>query len=188
MKTSFFYLGSLALISSVALAQVSTTSNTTAGPTQGPSAADMTFMKTLAQGDMAEVDAGRLASEKGSEARVRDFGQQMVTDHAENSEQLRALARSLNVQLPTRADSEQAAEKARLSGEDGSRFDADYMKDQVQDHEKTVELVQNEINTGQDPNVKQFAQKTLPVIKHHLALAKEVAAGVGVPVAKSGTR
>ena len=181
MKTSLLSLGSMVLISSVAFAQVATTnspSSTMQQPTPGLAATDSEFMKKLAQGGMAEVDAGRLATEKGTEARVRNFAQQMVTDHAQNNEQLRALAKSLDVELPGPADPVHRIETTRLSSEEGSRFDADYIKAQVEDHEKVARLLQSEIDSGQNSSVRQFAQKTLPVVKHHLEMAKQLQAGL----------
>jgi putative membrane protein len=135
------------------------------------SATDAAFMKHLAQGGMAEVKAGKLASEKGSADSVRKFGQQMVRDHTKNDRQLEQLARTSGVTLPTAPDDQQRAQSNQLRSTSGAGFDAAYIKAQVKDHQATVKLLEHEISNGQDPAVQQFARQTLPVVQHHLAMA-----------------
>lgn len=140
------------------------------------SSMDATFMKKLAEGDLAEVDAGRLANQKASSEGVKDFGQQMVTDHSKNSHQLKSLAAAHGIELPETIDAAHAAEKAKLEKTDGKNFDSQYLQSQIQAHDKALQLLQEEIRDGQDASLKEFANKTLPVVKHHLAMAKDLQA------------
>lgn len=175
MKSELMTLAVIVMASSLAFAQ------TERDPSSGKdmttsSSTDATFMKKLAEGDLAEVDAGRLASQRSSNTGVKDFGQQMVTDHNQNDTELATLAAAHGVEVPTTIDSEHASLKATLENANGSAFDSQYIKAQVRDHEKTVALLQQEVHAGQDPAVKEFAQKTLPVVNHHLAMAKQLQA------------
>jgi putative membrane protein len=174
----FLSLGvGMLMVTAVALAQVDMkdpSSSTTSANSQQPSATDTKFMKTLAQGGMAEVEAGKLADEKASDPGVKQFAAQMVRDHTQNNEQLRALAKNSGVSLPTETAHQLAAQQSKLESDSGAAFDAAYIRDQVQDHQKTVQLLEHEIQNGQDPAVRQFAQQTLPVVSHHLAMAKEL--------------
>src|SRR5262245_36507989 len=43
--------------------------------------ADQQFVKTVAMDNMAEVELGKLASEKASREDVKDFAKKMVDDH-----------------------------------------------------------------------------------------------------------
>ncbi|HET6194841.1 MAG TPA: DUF4142 domain-containing protein, partial [Acetobacteraceae bacterium] len=45
-------------------------------------AADEAWVMKVAKGGMAEVELGKLASEKGSSDAVKQFGQRMVADHS----------------------------------------------------------------------------------------------------------
>lgn len=150
------------------------------------SSTDATFMKKLAQGDLAEVDAGRLASERATNPGVKEFGEHMVKDHSKNSSELDALAKEHGVEVPSTIDKEHAAAKSKLDSATGASFDSEYIKAQVRDHEKTVQLLRHEIQDGQDPAVKEFAQKTLPVVEHHLSMAKDLEAKLPNPVAERG--
>jgi putative membrane protein len=42
----------------------------------------------------------------------------------------------------------------------------------VQDHEQSSSLFAKEATSGDDPDIKKWAAKTLPTVKQHLALAK----------------
>jgi putative membrane protein len=169
--------------SSLALAQ-STRDPSSGSDMAKSTSADVTFMKKLAEGDLAEVDAGRLASQKSSNDGVKDFGEEMVKDHSKNGSELKTLAASQGVQVPTTIDSEHASQKTELEKTSGRDFDSEYIKGQVRAHEQTAQLIQREIRDGQDPAVKEFAQKTLPVVNHHLAMAKHLQEQLSSPVAK----
>jgi putative membrane protein len=152
------------------------------------SSTDATFLKKLAEGDLAEVDAGRLASQKSSNADVKEFGEQMVKDHSKNDSELKTLAASQGIEVPTTIDSKHASQKNILEKASGSNFDSEYIKMQVQAHEKTVQLLQHEIQDGQDAAVKAFAQKTLAVVNHHLEMAKHLQSQLSNSVAERGSQ
>lgn len=139
---------------------------------------DANFLKTMAKGGMAEVEVGKLASQKAMNPEVKKFAQQMVDDHSKTNEKVKSLAKDKNVDLPAGPDAEQAAAKTKLEQQKGTSFDAEYMKTMVKDHQKTVQLLQHQINSGQDAKVKSFAQEALPTVQHHLQMAKDLEAKV----------
>ena len=62
---------------------------------------DHHFVMEAAGGGMAEVELGQLAADKASNATVKAFGQQMVSDHGKAGDDLKSLAASKNITLPT---------------------------------------------------------------------------------------
>ena len=114
-------------------------------------APDASFYKTLAQGGIAEVEAGKLAQQKGADPKVKDFGAMMVKDHSAANEQLKALAAGKGIELPGSSSTSQMATKAKLEVLSGGTFDKSYVEDQVKAHRDTVELLKKEIAAGQDP-------------------------------------
>ena len=188
MKTQLITWAIAAMAGSLALAQSARDPAGTSRMT-GNSSADAAFIKKLARGDLAEVDAGRLASQKSENQGVKNFGQEMVTDHSKNNTELKSVATSNGIQMPETIGKEHAAEKSKLESASGGAFDKQYIAAQVRDHEKTVQLLQHEISQGQDPAVKDFARKTLPVVQHHLAMAKELQSNMnGAGTTRGGTR
>ena len=141
---------------------------------------DADFFKQAAQAGMAEVEAGKLAQDKGSSAAVKDFGAMMVKDHTAANDKLKSVATSENVELPSGPSLKDKATKAKLEVLTGDAFDKAYIKNQVAAHRQAVALFRKEAASGQDPQAKAFAAATLPTLKAHLKKIDEIAAHAGV--------
>ncbi len=133
------------------------------------------FVDEAAQGGITEVAIGKLALEKSASADVKAFAQHMVTDHTKANEELVALAKKLDIEVPDDADLTDKAKKAILEIREES-FDKSYANNQVAAHEKTVELFEKEAASSDNAELKAFATKTLPTLKAHLEKAKALQA------------
>ena len=140
--------------------------------------ADRKFIETAAEGGMAEVQLGQLAAQKGQSDQVKQFGQKMVDDHTKANDQLKQIASTKGVTLPTDLKSADKREMDRLSKLSGAEFDREYMKHMVSDHKKDVSDFQKEAKSGKDAEVKSFASQTVPVLQQHLQLAQSTDAAV----------
>ena len=135
--------------------------------------ADHDFVTKAASGGMAEVEMGRMAADKASDPKVKEFAQKMVDDHTKVNNDLKELAGRKSITLPSAPDSKHKATKDRLSKQSGAQFDRAYMEDMVADHRKDVEEFRKESTSGSDPDVKAFAAKALPTLEEHLKQAQE---------------
>lgn len=151
----------------------STSMNSKTGSTM--SASDKKFVRDAAQGGMAEVELGKLATEKASSDDVKKFGQRMIDDHSKAGDQLKQVASSEGLQLPQSLSAKDKMTKEHLSKLSGEQFDKAYMSDMVKDHTQDVAEFQRESQSGKDPAVKDFASQTLPTLQDHLKQAKEIA-------------
>lgn len=133
------------------------------------------FVDAAAQGGITEVEAGKLALEKSSSADVKTFAQHMITDHGKANQELMALAKKLDIEVPDEAALTDKAKKAILELRDES-FDKAYANNQVAAHEKTVELFKKETASSDNTELRAFATKTLPTLEDHLKMAKELQA------------
>jgi putative membrane protein len=136
------------------------------------SSGDRKFIEKAAEGGMAEVQLGKLATQKAGADQVKQFGQRMVDDHSKANDQLKQVASSKNVTLPTDVDKSTKREMDKLSKLSGADFDREYMKNMVSDHKKDVSDFKSEASRAKDPDVKQFAASTLPTLQEHLQLAQ----------------
>jgi putative membrane protein len=149
---------------------------------------DRQFIKKAAEGGLAEVELGKLASEKAESSDVKQFGQRMVDDHTKANDQLKQVASEKGVSVPDKLSAKDAATKARLEKLSGKAFDRAYMRDMVTDHTKDVSEFRMESKNAKDPDVKNFASQTLPTLKDHLKEAKSIAPKTGAKTAApSGT-
>ena len=136
---------------------------------------DSTFLKKAAQGGLAEVELGQLATQKASSEEVKKFGQRMVDDHTKANEQLKQVAAEKKMDLPQTLDAKDKATKARLEKLSGEQFDKAYMRDMVKDHRKDVAEFEHESKMAKDPAIKSFAEQTLPTLREHLKEAEKIA-------------
>jgi putative membrane protein len=143
------------------------------------SSSDQIFAKKAAQGGMAEVQLGRLATNKASSQKVKDFGQKMVDDHSKANEQLKSIASRQNIHLPSALSGKDQTLYNRLSTLSGAEFDKAYMGAMVKDHQTDISEFQAEANSGRNSALKNFAASTLPTLQQHLSLAKDAASSVG---------
>jgi putative membrane protein len=143
------------------------------------SSPDASFYKNLAEGGLAEVDAGHLAQSKSTNAQVKEFGAMMVKDHSAANDKLKSLADSKGVKLPTSSSAMQQASEAKLKALSGQTFDRSYLRNQLSAHEDTVKLLNKEISTGKDPEAKAFAKTVLPTVEMHLKSVKALVASEG---------
>jgi putative membrane protein len=162
-----------------ALAQTSDRNTGSNGMSGRVSSADMKFAKEAASGGMAEVELGKLATQKASNDKVKSFGQRMIDDHGKANDQLKSLASKDNITLPTEMDAKDRATVDRLSKLSGTEFDRAYMRDMVQDHQKDIAAFQKEASSGSNMDLKNWASSTVPTLQDHLRQAKEAESAVG---------
>jgi putative membrane protein len=133
------------------------------------------FLEKAAQHSKAEVEAGKLAESKATNPEAKKFGQQMVQDHGKAYDEAVQLAKSKAVSVPAEPDSSHKREAKNLEKLSGAEFDRKYMAAMVKDHEADVKEFRKMAKEAKDPDVKTFAEKSLPVLESHLQLARQVA-------------
>jgi len=136
---------------------------------------DQHFVLTASEADLAEINLGRLASQRASNKDVKEFGQKMVEDHGKSSKELLAIVNKKGIKAATQMSKKHEAAMAELSRLQGAEFDKHYMKHMVMGHGHAVKLFEDESNNGSDADIKAFASKTLPVIQEHHRMAKSIA-------------
>jgi putative membrane protein len=93
--------------------------------------ADQAFLTKAIQGNLAEVQMGKLAQEKGQSEGVKSFGQMLATDHADTNKKATETASKVGVAPPTAPSSEQTAMYNKLSKLSGDAFDRAFAKEMV---------------------------------------------------------
>ncbi|WP_153797763.1 DUF4142 domain-containing protein [Foetidibacter luteolus] len=133
------------------------------------------FAVKAASGSMMEVELGKLAEQKAVSERVKNFGAMMVQDHTAASDELKKIASAKNIALPAEMGDEHKKHIEDLSKKSGKDFDKAYVDLMLDDHKEDVEAFQKASNECKDPDVKNFATQTLPVLQKHLDSIKVIA-------------
>jgi putative membrane protein len=134
---------------------------------------DRGFVEKAAMGGMAEVELGNLAQQKASSAEVKQFAARMVEDHGKANDELKQLASSKGIPLPTALDRKHRSDMDRLGKLSGAEFDRAYMSHMLDDHKKDVAEFKKQATSGKDSDLKAFASKSVPVLEQHLQLAQK---------------
>ncbi len=133
------------------------------------------FFNRAAQGSMTDVKAGKMAMNKASSPRIREFAEMVVKDHRDAQVLLKAIAADKNVTLPTAPSPEQQIALKELQLKNGAQFERAYVASQVRAHEESIALLKAEIARGQDSETKAFAKELLPAVESHLKQAYRLA-------------
>jgi putative membrane protein len=129
------------------------------------------FVTEAASGGMYEVQSSQLVLDQAqAPAEVGEFAQRMVDDHTKANEQLTTLAQQQNLEVPSELQPEEQQMLDQLQGADDQA--QTYVQQQVAAHEKTVDLFQNYAEQGDNEELKQFAEQTLPTLQEHLEMAQ----------------
>jgi len=136
--------------------------------------ADAKFTTQAAVGGMAEVELGKMALEKSSNAKVKEFATMMVKDHGMANTELMAIAKLKNITLPSTVDDEHKQKMDDLSKKTGADFDKAYVDAMVSGHKSTLKLMEDEAKDGKDADLKSFATKTAPIVQSHLVMINKI--------------
>jgi putative membrane protein len=137
------------------------------------------FLTEAADARMMDLEQGKLASTKGGTAEVRQYGQWMVKDQTRMLTELRVLAASKNIVLPNDLSHKKANALDDLKEKSGEEFDKKFIDMMRIDHKRDVDEFEDALEF-RDPDIKQYAQTYLPVVKSHLEKIEAINESSGV--------
>ncbi|BAM91437.1 signal peptide [Bradyrhizobium oligotrophicum S58] len=143
-----------------------------AAPKGQSPAKDRHFMTEAIEGDLSEVNMGKLAQQKGQSDQVKQFGQALQQDHGEHLQKAQQLASQNGMPVPSEPNKKQLAIYNKLEGLSGDRFDRAFAQAMVRDHQGDIKKYQKEAAAGSP--LSDFAQQTLPTLQKHLEMAKSL--------------
>jgi putative membrane protein len=140
---------------------------------------DSKLIFQMASSNIMEVRLGQMAQQKASNASVKQFGQQMVTDHTNLENQLTGLVSKNNTNFQPSMSKENEAEVSRLEKLSGAQFDQQYMTSMIQHHQQDISTLQSQGQSAKSGEARQMIAAALPVLQQHLSLATQVGGQVG---------
>jgi putative membrane protein len=138
---------------------------------------------------MFEIQSGQLASEKARNDDVQSFGKQMADDHSKTSDDLKEfIDEDIKVELPSKLDDEHQANLDKLKGFSDNQFDKEYVRMQIDAHQKAVTLFDSYAAAGENDDLKKWAGDTLPKLKEHLEEAQNLKTTVDQTAQAEGSK
>ncbi|MHB8420585.1 MAG: DUF4142 domain-containing protein [Myxococcales bacterium] len=159
----------LALLVPAALAQEEGAAGTGANPS---------ILTQVHDINLAEIQEGKLAEQNGQSKKVKDYGKELVRDHERADKDVQKEAKKLGVSL----SGEQAADQTeigKLQGLTGADFDKEFVKDEIDGHQKTITMIKDALPQTSNPGEKKLLNNLLPTLKKHLKTAQKLEKTVG---------
>ena len=138
---------------------------------------DYNFIAQANLGAPFQIDSGRVAEKGATTAEIRDYARLMVVTHIPVVDALNNILQRKNIEAPpnTLLRGAYRTMVSSLKSEQGTALDRDYVRGQVDYQRGNEALFRKEIEDGSDPDLKDFARKTLPKITDHLDRALKLA-------------
>lgn len=146
-------------------------------PTQGAKVArgDRRFIEDAANSGMFEVQVAQLAAAKATDPNVRNFANMLVDHHTAANNELVQIANARGVELPAAPKRALRRDIDKLGKKNGEEFDRDFVRNVgIKAHEKDIRTFEKAGKDVKDAQLKAFVDKTLPVLREHLAAAQKL--------------
>jgi len=152
----------------------------TASISSAQSINDAQIASIVVTANQVDIDAGKLAASKGTNAEVKKFANLMVADHTNVNKQAVALVTKLKV-TPEDNDTSKSLKEGgdknleTLKGLKGAAFDKAYVDHEVAYHQAVLDAVDKTLIPGaKNEELKALLVKVRPAFVAHLEHAKHV--------------
>jgi putative membrane protein len=133
------------------------------------------FLEEAIQGNLAEVQIGELAQQRGKSEDARDFGETLAKDHSKALDKSVAVAKSVGVRVPTEPSASAKRTYDMLSKLSGDEFDREFATHMVEDHEKDIGQYRAAAQDKSQKPIADYAKDTLSTLEKHLKAAESLA-------------
>lgn len=140
---------------------------------------DAALFRDIAQANLADISAGKLAVRKARSPALRQFGKDMVQAHTSLQTEGAALAATRGMSVPTSPAARQQAALQDLQALPAMRFERAFMARVLEDQADTLALLERTAAQAQDPALRAHAQRALPGAHRQLESARRIASAMG---------
>jgi putative membrane protein len=149
------------------------------GQQNAPASADQKFVESAAKGGMLEVALANQAASKSNNADVKNFANHLIQDHSKGNQELAQLAQKDGLPMPSAMGSDEEKKLQKFSSLNGQDFDRAFIRHEIKDHKQDIKEFSKEAKNGTNPDLKDYASKTVPQLQQHLSMAESVGKKIG---------
>ena len=142
------------------------------------------ILELLAVANRGEIEYSRAALEKLTSAELKEYARAMIADHEAMLKEGDSLRQALRV-APQPSDrsrnlqEEQMKDVGDLRGESGDDANREFIEEQVDMHQETLDLLEDLDDDTNDPRLKAAVDKARPKVRQHLDRAKQLQERLG---------
>ncbi|MBS0334478.1 MAG: DUF4142 domain-containing protein [Proteobacteria bacterium] len=130
------------------------------------------FIENAIRGDNSEMMLGKLAANRATDPKVRDYGRTLYQDHARAKDKAVAVAHQIGADVTDRSNAGAVAERDKLQTIYGRAFDREFVRYMVADHHQDIADFREEAQHGGPAG--RLAADTLPDLQKHLDIAERL--------------
>lgn len=134
---------------------------------------DAEFLMKAAEMQLEKISLGKLAQQKGNTVEVKEFGKMMEADHNTSLTEIKTLAQSKSISIPTTVTENSKNHYDDLNKKTENDFGKSYSKMMVDQHQDAIDLYENAIEDTEDPEIRAWATTQLTSLRTHLERAKQ---------------
>ncbi|MDB5866928.1 MAG: hypothetical protein JWO70_4734 [Betaproteobacteria bacterium] len=136
---------------------------------------DEAFALFAASSGLAEIDGARLVLKSSKNADVRKYAETVVREHTRGAEELKRIVAPRGLALPAAPTGRHADMVTKLSGVGARDIDDAFLRRfGIDAHKETISLFERQVVDGKDPQLKRYAEHTLPTLREHMAAAEKL--------------
>ena len=136
---------------------------------------DEAFARFAASSSLAEIEGARLVLKASKKSEVREYAEKLVREHMRAADALRRIAEKRGVILPSAPTGRHADLVTKLSGVAAPERDEAFLhRFGIDAHKETIALVERHLTEGKDPELRRFAEQTLPMLRDHMSAATQL--------------
>jgi len=128
---------------------------------------DADFVAEAVAMNIAEIEAAKLATQRSTNAEVKDIARMLESEHTKALTELKALAQQKSITVPVEATDSDKKDLEKLSKEDRKDFDKKWLEKMEDAHDKAINKFERRADHGEDADIKAFAAKMVPHLKMH---------------------
>jgi putative membrane protein len=137
--------------------------------------ADQHFIKEAAADNQFEIQLSEMVGREAQDPQVKELAEHLARDHREAQQQLQQIAQGMNMQLPTQLEQWQQDKLQAMQQKHGKHLEMHYTFGQVGGHTTDLLNYRYEAEHGENAQVKEYAEKCIPILERHLAMAQQAA-------------
>lgn len=132
------------------------------------------FVNKAAASDRFEIETSKLVASSAASTAVMAFARDMISAHTASTAELKAAAAKdpTGIVINDELSPSQKAALEDLKMKKGYIFDAAYIAAQVHGHEQTLTELKTYAASGDNAELKSFAQSMIPAVTEHLSKAQ----------------
>jgi putative membrane protein len=138
---------------------------------------DQEFVKQAAARGQFEIKSAKLVQDKVDDPQVKQRAKSIEQDHQKALDELKQIAKSKNIDFASDMDTQRQRLYDQLKDQNKEQLAQSFKQQQIQAHKDTIQLFQQASTELKDPELKQFAQKQLPILQQHLTMIQGNAQG-----------